>query len=318
MPLAGGVSLSLSGVSLARSANPAMSPSAYLASRSPSFFARNPFVHIAPVAAHITWSTEMSQDPLSAWYVDFFTELPNAFWRAAMPSESTSAEVDFIIRVTGLRPGSRVLDVACGSGRHTLELARRGCRVTGLDVSAEAIEYARKAAADEWLDVDLRLSDMRALPTDVEVDVAVCMGNSFGYLEHTATQKLLAGLAGLIVPGGALILDYGFVAESLFPNLTLEEAPMCLGGVEATSVNEYDTANSRLLTAFTFRRGAEEHRGTSVQHVYTAGEVNRLVTGAGFTDVELYGDTEGTPFQLGSHRLLLAARRPSDGTLPAA
>jgi hypothetical protein len=81
------------------------------------------------------------------------------------------------------------------------------------------------------------------------------------------------------------------------------------GGVEALSVNEYDTANSRLITAFTFRRGAEEHRGTSVQHVYTAAEVTRLVTEAGFSDVGLYGDVEGSPFRLGSPRLLLVARR---------
>jgi cyclopropane fatty-acyl-phospholipid synthase-like methyltransferase len=104
-------------------------------------------------------------------------------WRRwAAPPESTSAEIGFIIRVTGLRPGSRVLDVPCGSGRHTLEPARRGYRATGLDVSAEAIEYARKATADEHLVADLRLGDMRALPTDSPADVAVCLGNAFGYL----------------------------------------------------------------------------------------------------------------------------------------
>ena len=138
-----------------------------------------------------------------AWYADFFTELPNAFWRAATPPELTSTEVDFIVRVAGLRPGSRVLDVPCGSGRHALELARRGCRVTGQDISAEAIEYARKATADEQLDLDLRLGDMRTLPTDVRADAAVCLGNSFGYLEHADTRQFLANLAGLTVPGGA-------------------------------------------------------------------------------------------------------------------
>jgi cyclopropane fatty-acyl-phospholipid synthase-like methyltransferase len=252
----------------------------------------------------------MSHDPLSAWYADFFTELPNAFWRAAVPPESTSAELDFIIRVTGLRPGSRVLDVPCGSGRHTLELARRGYRATGLDVSAEALDYARTAAAGQQLAVDLRWADMRTLPDDTHADVAICMGNAFGYLDHTGTQAFLADLAGLVVPGGALILDYAFVAESLLPHLTLEEPPTTFGGVEATSVNTYDATHSRWLTAFTFRRGEQEHRGTSVQHVYTAAEVTRLVTAAGFTAVDLYGDTDGTPFQLGSHRLLLAARRP--------
>jgi SAM-dependent methyltransferase len=241
--------------------------------------------------------------------VDFFTELPNTWWRAAIPPEVTSDEVDFLVRVAGLRPGSRVLDVPCGSGRHALELARRGCRVTGLDVSAEAIAHARSAAAAENLDVDLRLGDMRGLPADVDVDAAVCLGNSFGYLEYAGTKQFLAGVARLVSSGGALVLDYGFVAESLLPNRP-EEVPMSFGGVEAVQVDEYDTANSRLLTAFTFRRGTEVHRGTSVQHVYTAAEVTRLVTEAGFTEVEQYGDVTGAPYRLGSGRLLLVARRP--------
>jgi SAM-dependent methyltransferase len=252
----------------------------------------------------------LPHESLSAWYADFFTELPNAFWRAAVPPSMTAAEVDFIIRMGGVAPGARVLDMPCGSGRHTLELARRGCRVTGLDVSEEAVEHARAAADAERLPVDLRLGDMRTPPTDVRVDAAVCMGNSFGYLDHVGTQKFLADLAGIVVPGGTLILDYGFVAEALLPGLVLDEPPMTFGGVEAVSVNEYDTVDSRWITTFTFRRGGEEHRGTSVQHVYTAAEVTRLVTGAGFTGVELFGDTEGNPFRFGSPRLLLVARRP--------
>ncbi len=252
----------------------------------------------------------MSQDPLSAWYADFFTELPNAFWRAAVPASATVAEVDFITQVARLEPGARVLDVPCGSGRHALELARRGYQVTGLDISAEAIAHARNAAATEQLPVDLRLGDMRALPTDIQVDAAVCMGNAFGYLDHSGTQKFLADLANLLSPGGTLILDYGFVAESLLPGLKLEEPPMTIGGIEATSINEYDPLNSRWLTTFTFRRGTEEHHATSVQHIYTAAEVTRLTTAAGFTHITQYGDTTQTPFHLNSSRLLLVAHRP--------
>lgn len=250
----------------------------------------------------------MSQDSLSAWYTDFFTELPNTFWRAAVPPEATEAEVDFVMDECGLRPGSRVLDVACGSGRHALELAGRGCQVTGVDVSAEAIGHAGATAARDGLTLDLVVGDMRTLP-EVRVDAAICMGNAFGYLEHEGTQRFLADLAARVVPGGRLVIDYGFVAESLLPNLAVEEPPMTIGGVEATSVNEYDAARGRWITNFTFRRGAEVHHGTSVQHVYTAAEVSRLVTAAGFGDVALYGDPDRTPFTLGSPRLLLTARR---------
>jgi SAM-dependent methyltransferase len=244
----------------------------------------------------------------STWYADFFTELPNAFWRAAVPPAATAGEVEFIVRVAGLRDGSRVLDVPCGSGRHALALARRGCRVTGTDVSAEAVGHARREASSAGLDVDLRVGDMRALPPERQ-DAVVCMGNAFGYLEHAGTEAFLADVAGILAPGGTLVLDYGFVAEAFLPGLSLDEPPMSFGGVEATSENEYDAVLGRWLTRFTFRRGAEVHRGTSVQHVYTAAEVVRMVTAAGFAAVELFGDADGTPFALGSPRLLLVARR---------
>jgi SAM-dependent methyltransferase len=235
------------------------------------------------------------------WYTDFFTELPNTFWRAAIPPAATEAEVDFIVRVTGLRPGDHVVDVACGSGRHALPLAERGHRVTGVDVSTEAIDHARRQAV---ADATFVVGDMAHLPPDLAADVAICMGNAFGYLEHEDTVRFLADLRADV-----LVLDYGFVAESLLPGLTIEEEPMTIGGVEAVQENEYDPANSRWVTRFTFRQGDREHRGTSVQHVYTAAEVVRLVTGAGFNGVELYGDTDGNPFRLGSPRLILVASR---------
>lgn len=125
----------------------------------------------------------MSTDTFSDWYLNFFTELPNEFWRSAMPTEVTQAEVDFIERHLGLEPDSRVVDVPCGSGRHALALASRGHHVTGVDISPEAIGYARRAATDAGLSMNLSVADMRDIPRDGRFDAAVCMGNSFGYLD---------------------------------------------------------------------------------------------------------------------------------------
>jgi SAM-dependent methyltransferase len=252
----------------------------------------------------------MTHASASAWYADFFTELPNAWWRAVMPPQATAADVDFVVAAVGLSPGARILDVPCGSGRHALELARRGQRVTGLDVSAEAVAHARAAAATEGLDIDLHVGDMRRLPTGLRVDAALCLGNSFGYLDHAGNERFLAGLAELVTPGGALVVDYAAVAESVLTR-TADTAPMWAAGIRADAIDDYDPVRGHMRTAFTFRRGTQEHRGTAVQHVYTAAEVIRMVRAAGFDDVAPYGDVDGTPFQVGSQRLLLVARRPA-------
>ena len=133
----------------------------------------------------------------------------------------------------------------------------------------EAITHARRAAEDGWLSVDLRVGDVRALPTDVQADVAICMGNAFGYLEHASAEAFVGDLGGLVVPGGAPVLDYGFVAESLLPGLALQEEPMTIEGVEATSVNTYDTVESRFSGGVhvpSRRRGAPRHVRTARVH----------------------------------------------------
>ena len=145
----------------------------------------------------------MSQHISSTWYTDFFTELPNEFWRRAASPAMTSADIDFIESRLALAPGSRILDVPCGSGRHSIALAQRGHRVTGFDISSEAIDHARRTAADAGLDVGFELADMREIPGSGSFDAALCLGNSFGYLDIDGTREFVAALAGAVRPAVA-------------------------------------------------------------------------------------------------------------------
>ena len=246
----------------------------------------------------------------SDWYARFFTELPNEFWRRAVPPQATTAEIDFVGSRLGLHPGSRVLDVPCGSGRHALALAARGHRVTGVDISTEAIGHARRSAAAAGLDVALRVGEMRDLPRDASFDAAVCLGNSFGYLDLTGLREFVAALAGAVRPGGGLVVDTSTAAESLLPGLE-DGAPrdMVTGDITVTGSNDYDVAGSRLLSRYVFTRGAEVQRVTALHHVFTSAHLGELLVDGGFTDVARYGGPDGAPFGLGSGRLLLTARR---------
>src|SRR5258706_16256598 len=79
----------------------------------------------------------------SNWYEDFFHGLALDLWRKALPPEHTKAEADFLVQALHCNVGSHLLDVPCGNGRLSRELASRGYQVTGGDISEGFIEEAR-------------------------------------------------------------------------------------------------------------------------------------------------------------------------------
>src|SRR5207244_109871 len=88
-------------------------------------------------------------------------------------TKGTVGEVDFIIDLLNLPTGARILDVGCGTGRHSLELARRGYRPFGVDISSGFIEVARERATAEGLDAEFLLADARQLTLPQEFDAAI-------------------------------------------------------------------------------------------------------------------------------------------------
>ncbi|MDO9484930.1 MAG: methyltransferase domain-containing protein [Actinomycetota bacterium] len=243
------------------------------------------------------------------WYVNFFTELPNEFWRRVASPEMTQADVAFIETHLNLHPGARILDVPCGSGRHAFALASRGYRVVGYDLSAEAISYAQSQAAQVELPVMFSQADMRNLPREGEYDAVICLGNSFGYLDLVDTRRFLSSVSQMLVEGGQLLVDFGATAESLLPGFSTTPQSMVTGDIQVTISRSYDVTRSRAISVYEFVRGDQVERTTAEYVVYTVQQLITLLEESGFSGVRLASGVEGEPYQLGSPRLLISAMR---------
>lgn len=164
-------------------------------------------------------STVRTLGPIS----DLERHLPSEWWRTLFNSlylktdgdvvenpENTRQDIDLVVQLLGLQPNDNILDMCCGQGRHSLELARRGFRhVVGCDRSRYLIRQARRRARLENLAVAFHEGDARKSRLGGrQFHAILLMGNSFGYFEQEAEdESVLKNLAQMLTPYGLLFLD---------------------------------------------------------------------------------------------------------------
>jgi SAM-dependent methyltransferase len=124
-------------------------------------------------------------------------------------TQGTAQEVEFLIGLLSLTSRQKVLDVACGPGRHSVELARHGLKVTGIDISDKLLAIARKTAdLEEVKSVEFVKADARDIPYEDEFDAAICLcEGAFGLLESDhENERVLNSIYKSLKPGGKMAL----------------------------------------------------------------------------------------------------------------
>ncbi|WP_349668334.1 class I SAM-dependent methyltransferase [Lacrimispora sp.] len=141
----------------------------------------------------------------SDWYKNIWSlDIKNHSW-----VEDTKQQIDFIIKTLDLSKDQRILDLACGFGRHSLELSRRGFHVVGADITKDYITDAQNTAKKEGLSARFICSDIRDLKFNQEFDVVLNLADgAIGYLENDSENlKIFDVIADALKPGGKHFMD---------------------------------------------------------------------------------------------------------------
>jgi SAM-dependent methyltransferase len=246
------------------------------------------------------------------WFEEVFDEdylrtLP--FMRA----DQTLREVEFISNALTAAPGSEILDVGCGYGRHAIELVQRGFSVTGLDLSLPLLIRAADEAQRRSLSVNFVHADMREMAFEKQFDGAYSMLTSFGYFDEETNLRVAERIGRALKPGGRLLLDIlnrDYVVADL-PVRVWWEGTGCVV-LEEVDFN-FHTSRINTHRSIVFEDGRQLEQELSVR-AYSLHEIGRLLRQAGFRVIDVSGGlaTRGDFFGSASRNLLIVAEKRED------
>lgn len=243
--------------------------------------------------------------PDEPWYVRRFdaTYLETYGHRDAAEAE---AAVQHLLVPLGLG-GRRVLDLACGAGRHVRELERHGARAAGVDLSAPLLQAARAAGIRASL--GWARADMRRLPfVDASFDIVISMFTSFGYFDSADQDRIVLREVGRVTAaGGTFVLD---VLNAARVRRALEpETRRRIGDCEVHERRRLE-AQDIVVKEIELRRGNEVHRHRERVRLWDGAPLSRALAACGFDVVHTWGGYRGEVFDAGaSERRIVRARR---------
>ena len=210
---------------------------------------------------------------------------------------------------TGLTTGSRTSsDACCGYGRHSIELAKRGYDVVGIDRFESYLHEARKRAASEGVEVQFIPMDVRELSFEREFDLIINMWNSFGFFDDETNSSILKRFNDCLAEDGKLLLDL-INRDWWIKNFARRDWWRVDENLMVLEERSFDLATSVNHCTWHFLENGQLTETTVNMRVYSCHELIALLRDCGFNHVEAFGGLEGGPVTFDSQAMQLVATK---------
>jgi SAM-dependent methyltransferase len=235
------------------------------------------------------------------------------FWKVFAPVlfndtrwAAAAGEVDDLIRLMDIHQGQSILDTCCGVGRHSVELAKHGLKVTGVDRTACYLEAAIETADAENVSPEFIHDDIRQFVRPVCFDGAINMFASFGYFEEEDDdEQMVRNIYTSLKPGGKFLVEmFGKELVALdFRKSEWYEYENMLVLSEYEILDNWTTYQNRWIVI----TEQEKFDYTFSHRLYSAKEIESLLYEAGFLSVAIYGNLTCAPYDRDADHLVVLA-----------
>ncbi len=234
---------------------------------------------------------------MAEWFEEWFnTEEYLSVYRHRN-DEDAERLIGLILSNIQLNDGADIIDLACGSGRHSLLFAERGYNVTAVDLSENLLNVAREAAESLRLDINFVNADLRNFCITSRFDLAVNLFTSFGYFKSDAENfSLFTDASDLLKPGGYFIIDY-FNADFIRRNL-VPHSEATLNGKRI--IQDRKIIGDRVIKDITIANNGTRKKFKESVRMYSNTELIAGIQNSGLNIYKTFGDFDGSKFDLNS------------------
>jgi ubiquinone/menaquinone biosynthesis C-methylase UbiE len=243
----------------------------------------------------------------SGWWDDFFPAFRPFF--GLISQKRTNAHVRFIIKKLNLKPGSKFLDCPCGIGRISLPLAKKGIRVTGVDITQSYLDELFKKAERRGLKVNIVRADMRRIIFDSKFDAGGNLWTSFGFFEKESDNRLVVKkMYQALKPGGKFMLHVSnrdWIMAHYQPRGWQE-----VKGIKSVEERHFDYRASINYGIWHLIKDGKERTFNVPIRMYSFHELIAMFESIGFIDIEGYGSTKEEPISREKQMMFIIGTKP--------